>query len=42
MYEIYGDKTAKQTIIAIPALGERKEMFIPLAIKIPNFQIFIF
>lgn len=42
MYEFYGDKTAKQTIIAIPALGERKEMFIPLALKVQNFRILAF
>lgn len=31
MWTIYGNKTSTTTIVAIPALGERKEMFIPLA-----------
>lgn len=31
MWTIYGNNTSTTTIVAIPALGERKEMFIPLA-----------
>lgn len=38
MYEIYGNENAVKTIIAIPALGERKEMFHPLANKLAEFK----
>lgn len=30
IYEIYGDRKNDATLLAIPALGERKEFYLPL------------
>lgn len=38
MYEIYGNIDSKEIIVAIPALGERKEMFQPLADEMHQFK----
>lgn len=38
MYAIYGEETSKKIIIAIPALGERKEMFKPLADQLNRYK----
>lgn len=41
-YAMYGDKQAQEVIVAIPALGERKEMFLPLVAQLPTYRWFIF
>ena len=38
MYEIYGNADSDEIIIAIPALAERKEMFLPLAARMNNYK----
>ncbi len=42
MYSIYGAKSSKHTIVAIPALGERKEMYEPLAKLMPEYKWIVF
>lgn len=42
MYKIQGDLDSKEIIIAIPALGERKEMFFPLVEKMREYKWFLF
>ena len=42
MYSIYGDDSSKNTIVAIPALGERKEMYEPLAKLMPDYKWIVF
>ena len=42
MYLIYGAESSKHTIVAIPALGERKEMYEPLAKLMPNYKWIVF
>lgn len=42
MYSIYGDESSKHTIVAIPALGERKEMYEPLAKLMPEYKWIVF
>ena len=37
-YEIYGDVESKVTILSIPALGERKEFYLPLAKQLSSFR----
>ncbi|MEK4386328.1 alpha/beta hydrolase [Solibacillus sp. FSL W7-1464] len=42
MYEIYGNINLNEVIVAIPALGERREMFQPLANKMNNYRWLVF
>lgn len=42
MYAIYGSAESIDVIIAIPALGERKEMFQPLADQMNNYKWIVF
>ena len=42
MYSIYGNESSKYTIVAIPALGERKEMYEPLAKLMPDYKWIVF
>lgn len=42
MFESYGREDAEEVIIAIPALGERKEMFLPLANKMDTYHWLVF
>ena len=42
MYALYGNKESKDIIIAIPALGERKEMFQPLATHMKEYRWLVF
>ncbi|AWE07990.1 hypothetical protein DCE79_11590 [Lysinibacillus sp. 2017] len=42
MYKFYGDKESDKVIIAIPALGERKEMFQPLANEMNDYRWLVF
>lgn len=42
MWTIYGDTTSSMAIVAIPALGERKEMFIHLANEMNNIKWIVF
>ncbi|WP_010289418.1 alpha/beta hydrolase [Kurthia massiliensis] len=41
-YAMYGDKQAQEVIVAIPALGERKEMFLPLVAQLPTYRWLVF
>lgn len=42
MYTFYGNKSSQNVIIAIPALGERKEMFAPLANQLDEYKWLVF
>ena len=42
MWTIYGNKTSPTAIVAIPALGERKEMFLPIANCMNDYQWIVF
>lgn len=42
MYTFYGSETSEHTIVAIPALGERIEMYEPLAKLMPNYKWIVF
>lgn len=42
MYAFYGNTDSKETIVAIPALGERKEMFQPLANQLKEYNWLVF
>ena len=42
MYSIYGAESSKHTIVAIPALGERKEMYEQLAKLMPSYKWIVF
>lgn len=42
MYEFYGNTNSNEVIVAIPALGERKEMFQPLANEMNNYSWLVF
>lgn len=42
MYDVYGNRDAKDIIVAIPALGERKEMFQPLADAMDDYKWIVF
>ena len=42
MYALYGNKECEDVIIAIPALGERKEMFQPLANQMNEYSWLVF
>lgn len=42
MYEIFGNDKSEKIIIAVPALGERKEMFKPLADKMGSYMWLVF
>ena len=42
MYAILGNETSEHTIVAIPALGERKEMYEPLAKLMPYYKWIVF
>ena len=42
MYTIYGSETSEHTIVAIPALGERKEMYESLAKLMPDYKWIVF
>ena len=42
MYDIYGDITSKKVIVAIPALGERKEMYKFLADQLNMYKWIVF
>lgn len=42
MYAFYGNTNSKEVIVAIPALGERKEMFQPLAEKMGEYSWLVF
>ena len=41
MWTIYGNETSDHTIVAIPALGERKEMFQALANELSDYKWFL-
>lgn len=42
MYAFYGNTDSKEVIVAIPALGERKEMFQPLANQMKEYSWLVF
>ena len=42
MYAFYGNTDSKEIIVAIPALGERKEMFHPLANQMKEYNWLVF
>lgn len=42
MYTFYGNLDSKEVIVAIPALGERKEMFQPLANQMKEYNWLVF
>lgn len=42
MYTIYGNEQANEVIVAIPALGERKEMYVSLANEMKEYKWIVF
>lgn len=39
IYEIYEDRKNDATLLALPALGEQKEFYLPLTVEIKKYML---